>query len=102
MSCESSRTGTAQNLPAVFHVAVLRHSSERELCLSVSCGGTGQQWPAAGAGALDPQGTPGPSQASLAQFLVGSLLLSPGSWCTQGLVCALQESCPSRTIDRVS
>jgi len=23
---------------------------------------------------------------------VGSLLLSPGSWCTQGFVCALQES----------
>ena len=23
-----------------------------ELCLSVSCGGTGQQWPAAGAGTL--------------------------------------------------
>ena len=26
--------------------------TETELCLSVSCGGTGQQWPAAGAGAL--------------------------------------------------
>ena len=25
---------------------------ETELCLSVSCGGTGQQWPASGAGAL--------------------------------------------------
>ena len=24
--------------------------------------------------------------------LVGTLLLSPGSWCTQGFVCALQES----------
>ena len=24
--------------------------------------------------------------------LMGSLLLSPGSWCTQGFVCALQES----------
>ena len=30
--------------------------------------------------------------ASLGQSLVGSLLLSPGSWCTQGFVCALQES----------
>ena len=29
---------------------------------------------------------------SLAQSLVGSLFLSPGSWCTQGFVCALQES----------
>ena len=26
------------------------------------------------------------------QSLVGSLLLSPGSWCAQGSVCALQES----------
>ena len=35
---------------------------------------------------------PGHSRASLGQSLVGSLLLSPGSWCTQGSVCALQES----------
>ena len=39
-----------------------------------------------------PPETPGHLQASLAQSLVGLLLLSPGSWCTQGLVCALQES----------
>ena len=38
-----------------------------------------------------PPETPGHSQASLGQSLVGSLLLSPGSWCTQGFVCALQE-----------
>ena len=36
--------------------------------------------------------TPGHSQTSLSQTLVGSLLLSPGSWCTQGSVCTLQES----------
>ena len=36
--------------------------------------------------------TPGHSQASLDQSLVGSLLLSPGFLCTQGFVCALQES----------
>ena len=34
----------------------------------------------------------GHSQASLGQSLVGSLPLSPGSWCAQGFVCALQES----------
>ena len=39
-----------------------------------------------------PPETPGLSQESLGQSLVGSLLLSPGSWCTQGSVCALQES----------
>ena len=32
--------------------------------------------------------TPGPSKASLAQSLVGTLFLSPGSRCVQGFVCA--------------
>ena len=32
------------------------------------------------------------SQAGLAQSSVGSLLLFPGSWCTQGFVYALPES----------
>ena len=36
--------------------------------------------------------TPGHSQASLAQSLVGTLFLSPGSWYTSGFVCTLQES----------
>ena len=35
--------------------------------------------------------TPGHSRSSLSQSLVGSLLLSPGSWCAQGFVCVLQE-----------
>ena len=39
-----------------------------------------------------PPETPGHSQATLGKSLVGSLLLSPGSWCTQGFVCAIQES----------
>ena len=39
-----------------------------------------------------PPETPGHSRATLGQSLVGSLLLSPGSWCAQGFVCALQES----------
>ena len=43
-------------------------------------------------GPSPPPETSGHSQASLGQFLVGSLLLSPGSWCTQGFICALQES----------
>ena len=33
-----------------------------------------------------------PGWASLGQSLVGTLLLFPGSWCTQGFVCALPES----------
>ena len=38
------------------------------------------------------QPTPGHSWASLGQSLVGSLILSPGYWYTQGSVSALQES----------
>ena len=41
---------------------------------------------------MPPLETPGHSQASLDQSLVGSLLPSHRSWCTQGSVCALQES----------
>ena len=36
--------------------------------------------------------TPGHSWACLGQFLMGPLLLSPGSWCPQGPLCALPES----------
>ena len=36
--------------------------------------------------------TPGHAHTSLAQSLVGTLLLSPGSWCAHGFVCALQGS----------
>ena len=48
--------------------------------------------PAAGHCQPTPQPeTPGHSGASLGQPLVGSLLLSPRSWCKQCSVCALQE-----------
>ena len=36
--------------------------------------------------------TPGHAHPSLAQSLVRTLLLSPGSRCAHGFVCALQES----------
>ena len=41
---------------------------------------------------MPPLETPGHSQASLDQSLVGSMLLFPGSLCAQGFVFALQES----------
>ena len=41
---------------------------------------------------MPPLETPGCSPASLGLSFVGSLLLSPGSWCTQSVVCALQAS----------
>ena len=41
---------------------------------------------------MPPLETPGHLRASLGQSPVGSLLLSPGSWCAQGSVCAIQES----------
>ena len=46
----------------------------------------GYHWP------TPPPETPGHSWANLGQSLVGSLLLSPGSWCAQGFICALQVS----------
>ena len=49
--------------------------------------------PAAGHHQLvPPLETPGHSWATLGRSFVGSLLPSPGSWCTQGFVCALQKS----------
>ena len=42
--------------------------------------------------------TPGHSQAGLGQSLVGSLLLSPASWCTQGSVSALQSLFPQSCV----
>ena len=45
---------------------------------------------------MPPLGTPGHSLASLGQSLVGSLLLSPGFWCTQGFVCDLQKEAGQR------
>ena len=41
---------------------------------------------------MPPLETPGHSWENLSQFLARSLLLSSGSWCAQGFVCALQES----------
>ena len=41
---------------------------------------------------MPPPETPGHSWTSLGQCLVASLPFSPGSWCTQGFDCALQES----------
>ena len=41
-----------------------------------------------------PPETPGHSRASLGQSLVGALLPSPGSWCTQGSVCASRSLVP--------
>ena len=39
-----------------------------------------------------PLETSGHLQSSLTQSLLGSLLLSPGSWCAKGFVFAFQES----------
>ena len=44
---------------------------------------------------MPPLETPGQSLASLGQSLVGSLLLSPASWCTQALIVPSQSLFPS-------
>ena len=54
--------------------------------LSAPNSGEGYHWP------TPPLEIPGHSQESLGHCLVGSLLLSPGAWCIQGSICALQES----------
>ena len=49
--------------------------------------------PAAGHhAAMSPPETPGHSRENMGWSLVRSLLLSPGSWCAQSSVCALQVS----------
>ena len=45
--------------------------TETELCLSVSCGGTGQQWTAAGAGAL------GAADLGVAEALLEEVTINP-------------------------
>ena len=49
--------------------------------LSAPNAAAGQHWP------MPLPETPGHSWVNLGQFLVGSLLLSPGSWCAQGYFC---------------
>ena len=66
-----------------------------DLLQKVPCTHYCTQWLDPEAGHCQPMSlleTPGHSWSCLGQFLVGSLLLSPGSWCTQGFVCSLQES----------
>ena len=58
----------------------------RTLATSAPVHMTGHYWP------TPLQETPRHSQACLVQFLVGSLLLSHGSWCAWSFVCALNES----------
>ena len=65
-----------------------------DLLQKVPCIHCRTQYPDPEAGHLQPTPlpeTPGHSQISLDQSLAGSLLLSPGSWCTQAFVCAFQE-----------
>ena len=45
--------------------------TETELCLSVSCGGMGQQWTAAGAGAL------GAADSATAEALLEEVVINP-------------------------
>ena len=66
-------------------VTSFKRSHARTATLSAPNPAAGHCWPTP---ALE---TPGHSQASLCQSLVGKLLLSSGSWCTQGFACALQE-----------
>ena len=67
-------------------VTSFRRSHACTYTLSTPNPAAGHHWP------MPLLETPGHSWASLGQSLVGSLIFCPGSWYTQGSVCALQES----------
>ena len=67
-------------------VTSFKRSHARTATLSAPNPAAGQHWP------TPPPETAGHSWASLGQSLLGSLLPSPGSWCAQSSICALQES----------
>ena len=67
-------------------VTSFKRSHGCTVTLSAPNPAVGHHWP------TPPLEIPGRSWASLGRSLVGSLLLCPGSWCTQCSVCALQES----------
>ena len=66
-------------------VTSFKRSHARTATLSAPNPTAGHRWPML---LLE---TPTHLWASLSQSLTGSLILSPGSWCTQGSVCAHQE-----------
>ena len=80
-----------QIMVAVIKIMVtsLKRSHTCTATLSVPNPEAGHHWP------LPPPATPGHPQASLGQSLVGSLLLFPGSWCTE-LLCPPRVYFPIR------
>ena len=62
-------------------VTSFKRSHASTATLSAPNSAAGHHWPTT---LLE---TPGPSQVSLGQSLVGSLPLSPGSWCTKFCLC---------------
>ena len=79
-----------QTMVEVMEIMVtsFKMSHAHTATLSVPSSATGHRQP------TSPPETPGHSRASLDQPLVGLLLLSPGSWCTQGFICASKRVSP--------
>ena len=79
-----------QTMVEVMEIMVtsFKMSHAHTATLSAPSSATGHRQP------TPPPETPGHSRASLDQPLVGSLLLSPGSWCTQGFICATKSVSP--------
>ena len=69
-----------------------KRSHAHTATLSAPNPAAGHHWP------TPPLETPGHSWASQGQSLVESLLLSPGCWCTQGPVSALQSQFPQSCV----
>ena len=73
----------------------LKRSHAHTATLSAPSPAAGHCWP------IPPPETPGHSRASLGQSLVRSLLLSPGSWCAQGLFVPSKSLLPQSCISSV-
>ena len=73
----------------------LKRSHAHTATLSAPSPAAGHCWP------TPPPETPGHSRASLGQSLVRSLLLSPGSWCAQGLFVPSKSLLPQSCISSV-
>ena len=75
-----------QNVPGMYlQKGLMPTHTSRTAAVNAPVPTGGHCWPTA------PQEILKHSQASLAQYLVGSLLLSPESWCVQDFVCAIQK-----------
>ena len=84
--CYMTWSQTMVEVMKIMVTSFKRSSCAHTITLSAPDLAAGHHWP------TPLPETPVHSWERLGQSVLGSLLLSPGSWCTQGFVCAFQES----------